>query len=49
MEFKTFEYAEKNADGVLIISEESEEQAQKRLEKTVRYPCDWRLEHIRED
>ncbi len=48
-EFKTFEYAEKNGDGVLIFSEEDEEQADRRLKEVVKFPQFWRLSNIREE
>ena len=43
-EFKTFEYAETNGDGVLIFSEQNEEQAERRLKEVVKFPSYWRLE-----
>ena len=49
MEFKTFEYAQKNGDGVIIFSEQTEEDAEEKLKQIVRFPLDWRLQHIKED
>ncbi len=43
MEFKTFEYAQKNGDAVLIFSEQTEEQAEERLKQVAKFPLDWRL------
>jgi hypothetical protein len=42
-DFKTFEFAEKNGDGVLIFAEEDEEQALRRLREVVKFPEFWRL------
>lgn len=45
-EFKQFEYAEKKGDAVLVFSETSEEEAEKRLDAIIRIPSEWDLVDI---
>ncbi len=49
MEFKTFEYAQKNGDAVIVFSEQDEEQAEERLKQVVKFPLDFRLSNIQEE
>ena len=49
MEYKSFEYAERNGDAVLVFSEEIEEDAERRLKEIVKFPTSWRLSDIREE
>ena len=49
MEYKTFEFAERNGDAVIIFSEQDEEQAIKRLKQIVESPFNWRLANIIEE
>ena len=45
-EFKTFEYAERNGDSVIIFSELNEDEAQARLNRIVKNPYEFRLVHM---
>ena len=47
-DFKTFEYSEKNGDATLILTEQDEEQANRRLREIVKNEDEqnWRLSHV---
>lgn len=47
--YKTFQYAEKNGDATLTFSEQTEEDADKRLKEIVIIVSGWRLSNILEE
>lgn len=49
MTFKTYQYADKNSDAVITISEESEEDAERRLKEILIYPQSYRLSNVVEE